>query len=552
MSIHTHWNRKLSLVLAALVLTAMPAMTPAQRPDPDEMLSVIVSLEDAMEPNDFAGRNMPRGRLRAELITALKARAETAQRPLKAFLRGRGVEEITTLWLLNAIAVTAPAHVVQELSRFPGVLGVRPDARVQADPAPQGEPVPAGWNLEMVRAPELWALGATGTGVVVANLDTGVDVRHADLAASWRGGANSWYDPNGQYPSPFDGTGHGTGTMGLIVGGSAGGSAIGMAPGAKWIAAKIFNNAGSASYSAIHAAFQWVLDPDGVAATDDAAHVVNNSWGFEDAVNTCNQEFEQDLKTLKAAGIAVVFSAGNQGPSGSSSVSPANNISGFASGALDINGIIADFSSRGPSTCGGSVYPEITAPGVGVRTASLTSGGAFPQTYTTATGTSFAAPHISGAMALLLSRNPAASVAELEYSLKNASRDLGSPGPDNTYGQGLLDVFAASALLGEGPDCIDNDGDGFFGAAGCGTVKDCNDYDPRIHPAACDIIGDGIDQNCDGLDRLKGKACPTGGGGGTTPGSEGSGNTCSDGIDNDGDGRVDCADSDCARNKKCR
>ena len=188
MSIHTHWNRKLSLVLAAVVLTAMPAMTPAQRPDPDEMLSVIVSLEDAMEPNDFAGRNMPRGRLRAELITALKARAETAQRPLRAFLRSRGVEETTNLWLLNAIAVTAPAHVVQELSRFPGVLGVRPDARVQADPAPEGEPVPAGWNIEMVRAPELWALGATGTGVVVANLDTGVDVRHADLAASWRGG----------------------------------------------------------------------------------------------------------------------------------------------------------------------------------------------------------------------------------------------------------------------------------------------------------------------------------------------------------------------------
>jgi hypothetical protein len=154
-------------------------------------------------------------------------------------------------------------------------------------------------------------------------------------------------------------------------------------------------------------------------------------------------------------------------------------------------------------------------------------------------------------MALLLGKNPTASVAELEYALKTTARDLGQAGQDNTYGQGLVDVFAASALLGQGPICIDNDGDGFFGRADCGTVKDCNDYDSRINPAACDVIGDRIDQNCDGVDRVKGKACPTSGGGGTTPGTEGSGTTCSDGIDNDGDGAIDCADEDCKGGPPC-
>lgn len=552
MSIRAFWSKKLGLVVAAVAVAALPSITTAQKPNPEENISVLVSLADNVDPQEFAGKSMPRGLLRAQWITALKAKAESTQRPLKALLKDRRVEDFTSLWLINSIAVTAPVDLIREIAGFPGVQSVRPDIRIQANPVVQGLTAPGGWNLQMVRAPELWAAGMTGRGVVVANLDTGVDVNHTDLAMNWRGGTNSWFDPNGEHPTPYDKTGHGTGTMGLLVGGGASGVTIGMAPDARWIAAKIFNDAGTASLSAIHAAFQWVLDPDGIAATDDAADVVNNSWGFEDSPNSCNQEFEQDLKILKAAGIAVVFSGGNQGPYAYTSVSPANNMSGFAVGAVDSNRTIGSFSSRGPSACGGTIYPEVVAPGVSVQTAALTSGGLFPGSYQAATGTSFAAPHVAGAMALLISGNPAANVAELEYALKSTARDLGTSGVDNSYGQGLLDVFSASALLGQGPLCLDNDGDGFFGRADCGTVKDCNDYDSRISPIACDVVGDGIDQNCDGMDRLKGRACPTSGGGGSTPGAEGSGSTCSDGIDNDGDGKIDCADSDCARNKKCR
>lgn len=539
-------------VLVLMCLMAAPGFIQAQKPDAVDLVSVVVTLSDRVYPDDFVGKGFAKGRIRSQIITALKSKAQETQRPLLAFLKSRGVRDVTPLWLINGLAFSAPENVLQSLSGFPGIESIRPDIQIMATPMMESSAAVPEWNLDLVGAPAMWSQGLTGLGIVVASLDTGVDLNHQDLASRWRGGTNSWYDPNGQHSTPYDTSGHGTQTMGLLVGGSAGGTAIGMAPGAKWIAAKIFNDAGATTISKIHQAYQWVLDPDGNASTDDAADVVNNSWGFEDNVNVCYQEFEQDLQMLKAAGIAVVFSAGNRGPYTYSSVSPANNPSGYAVGAVDATGTLAGFSSRGPSACDGSIYPEVLAPGVGVRTADLTLGGVYPNSYASVTGTSFAAPHVAGAMALLLSANPSATVAELEYALKNTAHDLGIPGGDNDHGFGLIDVAAAGELLDQGSICLDNDGDGFYGQPNCGSLLDCNDYDSRINPAACDIIGDGIDQNCDGVDRRKGKSCPTDGGGGTTPGAEGSGNTCSDGMDNDGDGKVDCADSDCSKNKKCR
>jgi bacillopeptidase F len=347
--------------------------------------------------------------------------------------------------------------------------------------------------------------------------------------------------------------------MGLMVGGSAGGSAIGVAPGAQWIAAKIFDDAGLASTSAIHQAFQWVLDPDGDPATNDSADVVNNSWSLRN-IGSCSIEYEVDIQTLKAAQVAVVFSGGNYGPYASTSVSPANNPNGFAVGAVDDLDQAASFSSSGPSACDGSTYPEVVAPGVAVRTADLTFGGTIPDPYTSVDGTSFSAPHVSGAMALLLSAYPSATVGELEQSLEDTAVDLGASGPDNAYGHGRIDVLAASSWLADppAPVCTDLDGDGFFAESVCSSQVDCNDLDAAINPAACDIKSDGIDQDCDGVDRTGGKPCPSsgggggGGGGGDTSGIEGKGQTCSDGIDNDGDGAIDCGDSDCFKNKACR
>jgi subtilisin family serine protease len=306
-------------------------------------------------------------------------------------------------------------------------------------------PNPPEQNLQVVNTPSLWSLGYEGQGIVVANMDTGVSYTHPDLNEQWRGGSNSWYDPYGQHPTtPTDVNGHGTWTMGVMVGRDAGGTSIGMAPQASWIAVKIFNDKNVATTSAIHLGFQWLLNPDGNLQTSDAPDVVNNSWTM--SAPGCDLSFEPDLQALVAAGITPVFAAGNYGPGGSTSASPANNPSAFAVGATDDNDAIYWLSSRGPNSCGqaSTTYPAVVAPGVDIRSSDLYG------LYYSSTGTSLAAPHVSGAIALLLNAFPGLSVADLRAALTASAYDLGSAGPDNTFGSGRIDVLAAYDFIASG------------------------------------------------------------------------------------------------------
>ena len=420
-----------------------------QSSQPDDEISVIVTLAEKADIKPF--KDKPKSLRRAGIVTALKNKTNLMQGPLKAHLEGRGAKKIKSLWLINGMAVTARVDVIEGLANFPEIESMRLDGVIHAPEVTLDVAATPEWNVGAIRAPDLWTLGFTGTGVVVANMDTGVDLDHPDLQAKWRGGMNSWYDPNGEHDTPYDADGHGTGTMGVMVGGDAGGTAIGVAPGAEWIAVKIFNDAGVASLIAVHEGFQWLLDPDGNPATDDAPDVVNNSWGLDESLNKCLTEFEADVEVLRASGIAVVFSAGNSGPSSSSSLSPANYPQGFAAGAVDVTLSIASFSSRGPSACDSTIFPEVVAPGVNIRTSDVTFGGVFPNSYATVSGTSFAAPHVTGAMALLLSAFPNLTVSELEFALKQSAFDLGTTGGDNAYGYGLIDLWAAYDLI-QNPD----------------------------------------------------------------------------------------------------
>ncbi len=431
---------------------------PVSRPAPAGMRTVIVTLRAQADLRSVRGAG--RAARQAAVIGVLKGLAAVSQMPLEARLRrleAAGlVARHTAFWVFSGLSVTATPSVIAELAARSDVASVTPDdipivpAGAMSPPSsPAGNPAsaaPAETNIAMVNAPALWALGYTGQGVVVANLDSGVDVSHPDLAGRWRGGTNSWFDPYGQHPStPTDLTGHGTATMGVMVGGDAGGTSIGVAPGATFIAARIFSDSGTATATAIHAAYQWVLDPDGNPATADAPQVVNNSWAF--GAPGCNLEFQPDLQALRAAEIVPVFAAGNYGPGTSTSVSPANYPEALAVGSVKATGAIDGTSSRGPSACGetSAVYPEIVAPGVKIRTTDLNG------FYQLATGTSLAAPHVAGALALLLSAHPSLTASDQVAVLLGSAIDTGTIGPDNIYGYGRLDVLGANALVGSTP-----------------------------------------------------------------------------------------------------
>lgn len=453
MSTWTRTNGHRVGVLAALgCMTCASVQAAAIAPDltaelavraPQEEIAVIVSLSDKVDARLF--KLADRSKRDTRLVRALKAKAAATQGTHRVFLQNMGARRLRELWAINGIAVTARTSVIRQLASRPGIESIRLDSTLQAPVTTFGTAAPPEWNLNVMRAPELWSVGHSGAGVVVANMDSGVDAAHPDLAAQWRGGDNSWYDPHGEHAIPHDSDGHGTQTMAIMVGGGAGGTAIGMAPDARWIAAKLYNDAGLARYSDIHLSFQWLLDPDGDLNTLDAPDVVNASWGLVGTAGQCITEFSADIEVLKNAGIAVAFAAGNDGPAPLTSISPANHPQGFSAGAIDAALAIASFSSRGQSACDGTIYPKLVAPGVNISTADLSFGGL--PLYVVVSGTSYAAPHAAGAMALLAGAVPSASISQIEAALTQSARDLGVAGEDNSYGYGLADVAAAYQLL---------------------------------------------------------------------------------------------------------
>jgi serine protease AprX len=455
---------------------------------PNQLVSVIVTLKTRANTNAF--KHKDKAQRRAKIVQAMHDHANLKQPALLAFLKANGATNIKPLWIINSIAAKVPASMIRKLAKRPGVARVYTDATLSVPVSGATSLAIPEWNLSAVHAPEVWDLGHTAQSVVVANMDTGVDVVHPDLATRWRGGTNSWYDPHGQHTTPTDYagavSGHGTQTMGLILGGDTGGTTIGVAPGAKWIAAKIFNNQGTALESHFHQSFQWLLDPDNNPLTDDAPDVVNGS--FQTALSgICDTRFQADIQALKTAGIAVVFAAGNSGPAMSSSSSPANNPGSFATGAVDYYSTIATFSARGPTpaACGGTLFPNIVAPGVDVYTADLTFAG--QASYAVVSGTSFAAPHVTGGMALLLGSFPNIDVTALESALTDSATDLGALGPDNEYGYGMLNVLGAYNLLansGQNPVGVDDsyilDEEATLTTAAPGVLG--NDTDPQNNP----------------------------------------------------------------------
>ncbi|GAB4498043.1 MAG: hypothetical protein OHK0052_10720 [Anaerolineales bacterium] len=415
----------------------------------------------------------------AFVYTQLSQTAARTQAPLLTELKRLGVEH-RPYWIVNMLWVRGNAALVQRLAARADVAHIYANPSVPLHlpetPPPATPAAPAGveWNITKVNAPDLWALGITGEGVVIGGQDTGYQWNHPALRAAYRGWngltANhnySWHDAihsgggscGADSTVPCDDYGHGTHTMGTMVGDDGGANQIGMAPGARWIGCRNMNvgNGTPATYSEC---FQWFIAPtdlnDENPRPDLAPDVINNSWGCTVSEGCSDPTLLQMVvENTRAAGIFVVASAGNSGP-GCSSVAepPAIYTAAFTVGSTTSSDAISSFSSRGPVTIDGSgrMKPDISAPGSSVR--SSTPGNA----YGVSSGTSMAGPHVAGLTALLISAFPTLrgqheTIAELitqsAVALTSTQTCGGIPGsqiPNNTFGWGRIDALAAYNL----------------------------------------------------------------------------------------------------------
>lgn len=320
----------------------------------------------------------------------------------------------------------------------------RPRADEPTSPGPE-------WGVARIGAPAAWAAGYTGAGITVGVVDTGLDASHPAIRGHYRG-TNAdgsvihdynWFDPTAGRTTPYDDGEHGTHCAGTVAGGTDG-RVIGVAPGAKLIAAKAILGSGYNTTEATLKALQWMLAPtDSSGANPDprrGADIVSNSWGNADRTDTT---FQETWNAMQAAGVIMVTAAGNDGMRGVST--PGSYLNGISVAASSSEDRIAGFSSRGPSPFDPSkIVPMVTAPGV--RVTSSVPGGR----YAAFDGTSMATPHVAGAIALMLQAKPDASYDQIVQALEKTAVDIGDRGPDLAAGYGRIDVARAIDHLQKG------------------------------------------------------------------------------------------------------
>jgi hypothetical protein len=405
---------------------------------------------------------------RDERLTAafkqLTAHAEKSQAALRKAFGTVGIE-YTPYYLENAMEVRGGTLVRLFLMTRPEVDRVLPSPHLRA--VPPDQPAPGNisdvdgsvqWNIAMIGADKVWnEFNVRGRGIVVGQSDSGVDGTHPAIRKQYRGYNKSddynWFDPWDGTSSPNDEVGHGTHTMGTMVG--SGG--IGVAPEAQWIGCvNLDRNLGNPAFYLDCMQFMLAPFPHGGDPFKDgdpskAVHVMNNSWGCPNLEGCDPNTLKTATDNLRKAGIFVVVSTGNDGPMCSTVESPLSLYdSVFSVGAIDQNGNVADFSSRGPVTADGSgrIKPDIVAPGVDIL--SSTPEG----TYARFSGTSMAGPHVVGVVALIWSAQPALignidATEQLIIDTAKPYTGITFPGcftgnkPNNAYGYGVVDVYAA-------------------------------------------------------------------------------------------------------------
>lgn len=413
----------------------------------------------------------------AFVFSALQAAAANSQQELLTELSARGLRH-RPFWIINAILVTGDAAALRDLAGHPEVAYIHANPAFESSlPSPDraaADAQAAGgieWNIALIGAPQLWAQAIDGHDVVIGGQDTGYDWDHPAIKNQYRGwdGQSASHDYNwhdaihssigrcyADSPFPCDDHGHGTHTMGTMVGDDDDGNQIGVAPGARWIGCRNMDG-GVGTPATYIECFQWFVAPTEIGGSNPdpakAPDIINNSWSCPPYEGCTEPDIlQQAVEAVRAAGILTVQSAGNSGPSCASINTPAAIYdASFTVGATNSADQIASFSARGPVLVDGSsrAKPDVVAPGVSIRSS-------YPgDSYMSLSGTSMSGPHVAGLAALLISASPdlAGDVDRIETAITVTSVRLYSdqdcfdlPGdqlPNAVFGYGRVDAVAA-------------------------------------------------------------------------------------------------------------
>jgi len=425
----------------------------------ERLFVILKNQEDvssAAQVKDYHGR-------RAQVYTILVGHAETTQADLRSSLDRWGIK-YKPYYLVNALEVDGGPLVRLWLLNRPEVdrvldspvLRPLPEALTAASGTAE-TPVGVDWNLSAIGADRVWEMGVTGKGIVVGQSDSGVQGDHPELADSYRGSKSdsdyNWYDPWNGTTAPVDIGGHGTHTLGTVLG-----NRVGVAPDAEWIGCvNLARNLGNPALylecmQFMLAPFPFSGDPFRDGKPELGAQVLNNSWGCPPVEGCDSNVMLPAVKALRSAGIFVVVSAGNSGYKGCGSVDapPAIYEEVFSVGSVNKELNLSQFSSLGPVDMDGSgrVKPDIVAPGDEVLSSYPNS------TYEIASGTSMAGPHVVGVVALLWSASPSlvGDIDRTEEILRKTARKyegslpscvISDSMPNNAVGYGIVDAFQA-------------------------------------------------------------------------------------------------------------
>jgi serine protease AprX len=426
----------------------------------------------ASQADVSAAASLPTKLAKGEFVyRTLSGRAAATQAPILALLHDLGVP-YTSHWIVNAITVRdGDRDLVRTLARRTDVARIDVNDLVRSSVLPRTPVTPApqsvdgvGWNVIRVKAPTAWRHGFTGQGMSVGDIDTGFQWDHPALRPHYRGWDGvtadhnyNWFDEVDGSPTPIDSNGHGTATVGTIVGDDGRSNQIGVAPGAEWMGCRAMDANGEGSPDRYIGCLEFMVAPFDLSGNNPdptkAPVAVNNSWFCSLSDGECPGQsvLLTAVQDVVAAGIVPVVAAGNSGPDCSTigiDGPPAQYAESFTVGAVTFENALATFSSRGPASFQGTrLKPDIVAPGEDVRTSWPTDGYAFES------GTSMAAPHLVGIIALIYSAKPQllGNVAGTERLIERTashydSSECSSNGtyPNNLYGWGLPDASKAT------------------------------------------------------------------------------------------------------------